>query len=62
MKRMRDLYITKNKKTKEQMFYNHLITGYHLPPIAAQALVEQSKSVFAASEEDYKRLKQGQTK
>ncbi len=59
---MRDLYITTNQNTKEQMFYSQLITGYNLAPIAAQALVTLSKSVFASGEEDYKKLKPGQVK
>jgi len=59
---MKDLYITTSQNTKEQMFFNRLISGYNLPPIAAQALVELSKSVFASGEEDYKKLKPGQIK
>ena len=59
---MKDMYITTSQKTKEHMFYNQLINGYNLPPIAAQAMVELSKSVFASGEEDYKKLKPGQIK
>jgi predicted transcriptional regulator len=59
---MKDLYITTNQNTKEQMFYNQLISGYNLAPIAAQALVELSRSVFASGEEEYRKLKPGQIK
>lgn len=59
---MKDIYITTNQTTKEQLFYNQLISGYNLPPIAAQALVELSRSVFSSGEEDYKKLKPGQIK
>lgn len=44
------------------MFYSQLIAEYDLPPIAAQALVELSGSVFQSGEEDYNRLEPGQIK
>ena len=59
---MKDPYLTTNHNTKEQMFYNQLIEGYNLPPIAARALVDLGRSVFASGEEDYKKLKPGQLK
>ena len=59
---MNDLYITTNQNTREHMLFNHLISGYNLPPIAAQALVELSKSIFASGDKDYNNFKPGQIK
>ena len=56
-----DIYERINIKTEEQMFVNHLESGFRLPPITCEAILGLVKSVFI-DEMDNDLLQAGQMK